>query len=166
MQICTLFLELKPYLEVLALLGAVLSFWYGRHLLRYKLDEPTRKLYLENCFKVQIALDRFVRTGNITLEDINAVALANQEAELYLNNEITDLTKNIWDTMAYYHSYVVENEKTGERNHIEELSRYKEDLFIFKKNLTSYYRKHLVYEKPKFIRYLEMRFKKERKNKI
>ena len=155
---------IKTFLEILARCGTVLTFWYGRHLLRYKLDEPTRKLYLENCFKVQSVLDKFTRTGIITLDDINTIALANQEAELYLNGEIVDLTKRIWDIMANYHSYVEENEKTGERNHKDELSSYRKDLFIFKRDLTNYYRKHLVYEKPKFIRYLEMKFKKEKNN--
>ena len=156
-------ININIILETIVYLIAIVCGW---HLLRYKLDEGIRKLYLDNCFKVQMVLDKFKKTGTITLEDINTMALANQEAELYLNNEIIDLTKNIWDTMAHYHSFVEENEKTGERNHIEELDKYRQDLSAYKKNLTSYYRKHLVYEKPKFIRYLEMKFKKERKIRI
>ena len=150
----TLFLGLKPYLEVLTLIGAVISFWYGRHLLRYKLDEATRKLYFHNCFKVQTVLDKFTKTGNVTLEDINTIALANQEAELYLNDEIVDLTKKIWDTMTHYYSCISENKKTDNKNHEEKLEKYIDCLSSYKSDLTRYYRKHLVYEKPQWLKWI------------
>lgn len=134
-----------------------------RQAIQCKVDESTRKLYLKNCFKVQTFLDKFFTTGEITLEDINTIALANQEAELYLNDEIIELTRQIWNIAAEYHSYTEENKKTNERNHKEELDKYRKELSTYKINLTKYYRKYLVNEELKLLKCLKAHFKKLRR---
>ncbi len=153
---------IKYFLDIGVDIIIIVTFVFSWRTLYYILDAPTRKLYIENCLKVQKVLDKIPSSAVIDIKDVNELAIASQDAELYLNEEIQKLTRNIWNVASEYYSLIEENKTLVEHKNGERVAELITTLSNYKKDLVLYYRKQMVFECSHWIK----KFLPKQKRKI
>lgn len=143
---------IKHFLDIVVDVIIIATFVFSWRTLYYILDAPTRKLYIENCLKVQKVLDKIPCSAVIDAKDVNELAIANQDAELYLNEEIQKLTRKIWNIASEYYSLIEENKTLVEHKNGEKVVELITTLSNYKKDLVLYYRKQIVWVCPHWIK--------------
>lgn len=153
---------IKYFLDIGVDIIIIVTFVFSWRTLYYILDAPTRKLYIENYLKVQKVLDKIPSSAVIDIKDVNELAIASQDAELYLNEEIQKLTRNIWNVASEYYSLIEENKTLVEHKNGERVAELITTLSNYKKDLVLYYRKQMVFECSHWIK----KFLPKQKRKI
>jgi len=82
---------INTIMNIFIILGAI----YACFIFKYKHETDIRKLYIDNCKKVEIVLSEFFHTGDIKPESQNILFEAYREAALYLHKDIVNLLGNI-----------------------------------------------------------------------
>ena len=134
-------MNIKYILDCITDLAVIIAFIIGWKALLYKGDEYTRKLYIENCLEIQTVLDRIIKNAIVTDDDINQLGIANQNAELYLDEETIKLTKEIHNLAIKI--FAKFSKKEFDEDTIKILSGYKTKLLV------KHYRKRMVFDFPK-----------------
>lgn len=136
---------IKLFCDIAVDLIIIMTFLIGWESLKYRCDETSRKLYIENYNKIQGCLDKIVSAGKVEFEDINLLYVAKQDAMLYLDENTIMLIDKLSKLAIEIHCIRLNND-TSELS-----SKRQQEIFkIFgtykTRLLVKHYRKHIIWD--------------------
>ncbi len=134
---------LKDCFVILTNITALITFIIGFEAIKYRLDVDTRKLYLENYLNMQSILDKIIRTSQITTDEINKIAVAKQNAQIYLDDRTIFLIDKIHNLSTDL--FLINQSCPTNKEEILKLKEILKSLGEYKAfGLVKHYRKYIV----------------------
>lgn len=140
--------NIKTISSILVDATIITLFFLGLPILKYKVNEQSIKLYMDNYDKVQKILDKNFKFPEFSLDDINRLEIEEQNATVYLDGETVKLINTIKNIATELHSFYIpdNNEKNAKKLQFL-LSKWG----YYKAYLSEYYRERIVLEPFKWL---------------